>query len=1011
MAGTHKRIKASRLLQSLAAVCRAHPTAEKRLLVPSYQIGREILAALAGLTGGWLNLRLETPFSLALDIAAPRMAAEGRTLVASALHEAILRRLYATLDKRFFPPDPTPGILAAIGQALEEIRLAELPPRDMRILRTTDPAKAADLEALLMRYEQELDRAKAVDPPVVYRMARDANASRAWRLLIPESLRLPWMISDLLFDRRLGEVLVLEEDPGHGVDAPPGLAGHRSQRSDAPVSPLSFLFAPEGAPAPPPAIEIFAAVGERNECREVLRRILARSSRLDQVEIILADYAAYAPLLDDLCGELGSLPVTFAGGLPAARSGPARAVAAFARWFREGFPELTLRRLLTSGDLRAPEGTTGRRAAHMLRAAQVGLGADRYALCLNGYCAEILDELHDAEDPTDAERLTLRLAGAKAARDWILDLLGLVPQGKAPLGDFLAAARAFLEGYVAIRSPIDAATVAQGVVRLAAPPVEDSAPIAPADAAEYILNAVERIAVEASGSRPGHLHVSSIRNGGYTGRPVTYVLGLDDGRFPGTVFQDPILSDLERERLGVAMAVGRSAVRSLEARYAFGACLARLRGEIILSHAAFDLADGRRRFPSPALLQAHRLRTGDPRATYEDLIRAVGPPIGFVGASLPLDAGDWWLTALQAEGRLQEARASVLAAAPDLARGAQADAARSSAIATPHDGRLRPDPARDPRINRALVFSASRLECYPSCPHKYFLKYVLRVEPPDEVTLEPGTWLDPMARGSLLHEFYRRCLDTFAKRNEHPDPKTHLAEAWRILDDCIQEVRRRIPPPSEAVFQFEVEALRRSVRVFLEGEATERATNRPSYFEVGFGMEGAEGIGTTTPVEIRLPGGTIALRGKIDRIDRLSRAHAWEVWDYKTGQSKTYLRTQYTNGGTQLQHALYAKVAETLLRQSVDPKATVVGSGYLFPTERGGGAAIRRDPARADEALAVVAQICDGIRDGIFLVADAWCDYCDYAPVCGSRGAARWKALEGAGDPAAARMTEVWSHE
>jgi ATP-dependent helicase/DNAse subunit B len=268
-----------------------------------------------------------------------------------------------------------------------------------------------------------------------------------------------------------------------------------------------------------------------------------------------------------------------------------------------------------------------------------------------------------------------------------------------------------------------------------------------------------------------------------------------------------------------------------------------------------------------------------------------------------------------------------------------------------------------------------------------------------------------MARGSLLHEFYARFLATLSERGERPDPNIHLAEAWRTLDDCLQEVRRRIPPPSEAVFQFEVEALRRSVRVFLTDEATDRATNTPSYFEVGFGMADAKGIGTPTPVEIRLPGGTIALRGKIDRIDRLPRAHAWEVWDYKTGQSKTYRPTQYTDGGTQLQHALYARVAETLLRQSVDPKASVVGSGYLFPTERGGGVAIRRDPKRADEALAVVAQICDGIRDGIFLVADAWCDYCDYAPVCGRWGAARGKALKDAGDPAAARLSEVWDHE
>jgi ATP-dependent helicase/nuclease subunit B len=965
---------------------------------------------LAELTGGWLNLRLETPFSLALDIATPRMAAEGRILVTPTLREAILRRLYHTLDKRFLPPHPTPGIFTALGQFLEEIRMAELPPRDMQILRQTDPAKAADLEAILIRYEEELERARAVDAPAVYRMARDANASRAWHLLIPESLRLPWIVSDILLDRNFGEVLVLEEDPVHGVDTPSGLAGSPYRRPEVSASALSFLFAPDGAPASPPAIEIFAAVGERNECREILRRILARSVRLDQVEVILTDYAVYAPLLDDLRAELGNLPITFAAGLPAARSGPARAVAAFARWMRDGVPELALRRLLTSGDLRAPEGTTGRRTARALRAAQVGFGAERYALCLDGYCAELQDELHDAEDPTDAERLATRLKAARAARAWMLDILSLVPRGAAPLGAFLAAARTFLGGHAAVRSPTDAAAVTQLADRLAAPPVEDVAPIAPADAAEWILTAVEGMSVAASGSRPGHLHVSNIRNGGYTGRPVIFVLGLDDGRFPGMVFQDPILGDLERERLGVAMAAGRSAARSLEARYAFGACLARLRGEISLSYPAFDLADGRRRFPSPALLQAHRLRTGNPHATYDDLRDAVGAPIGFAGVAPSLDAGDWWLAALTATGRLREARASVLATYPDLARGVQAETARSGTFATSYDGRLRPDPTRDPRGNSAISLSASRLECYPSCPHKYFLKYVLRVEPPEEAAVEPGTWLDPMARGSLLHEFYHRSLAALAARGECPDPQAHAGEAGHILEGCIQEYRLRIPPPSEAIFDLEVESLRRSVQVFLEGEARGRPTNRPSYFEVAFGLKDAEGIGTPAAVPLQVSGEVISLRGKIDRIDRLPQPHAWEVWDYKTGRSRDYLHTQYTARGTQLQHALYARVAEALLRRSVDPSATVIGSGYLFPTERGGGEAIRRDPARSHEALAVIAQILDGIRDGIFLVTDARCDYCDYVPVCGGWGAARWKALQDAGDPAAARLHEVWSH-
>jgi RecB family exonuclease len=160
-------------------------------------------------------------------------------------------------------------------------------------------------------------------------------------------------------------------------------------------------------------------------------------------------------------------------------------------------------------------------------------------------------------------------------------------------------------------------------------------------------------------------------------------------------------------------------------------------------------------------------------------------------------------------------------------------------------------------------------------------------------------------------------------------------------------------------------------------------------------------------VEIPLPGGPISCRGKIDRIDRRPAAHEWEVWDYKTGTSRYFGTNDYTAGGTQLQHAIYALAAEQFLRQSVDPQATVVGSGYLFPTERGRGEEFRRDPARIPEALAVMDRILDLIRDGMFVGRGERCKYCDYAALCGTGAKARWKALQGVGDPGVGRLIEV----
>lgn len=82
MTGDHDGAEAPRLMQSLARVCREYPTAEKVLVVAGYQVGHAMLGTLARVTGGWLNIRLATPLTLAVDVAAPRMAAEGRVLLA-----------------------------------------------------------------------------------------------------------------------------------------------------------------------------------------------------------------------------------------------------------------------------------------------------------------------------------------------------------------------------------------------------------------------------------------------------------------------------------------------------------------------------------------------------------------------------------------------------------------------------------------------------------------------------------------------------------------------------------------------------------------------------------------------------------------------------------------------------------------------------------------------------------------------------------------------------------------
>ena len=63
----------------LANLCRSEPTRAKWVIVPTHAVGRTLGERLALEGADWANLRFATPFSLALDTAAPRSSTKAST--------------------------------------------------------------------------------------------------------------------------------------------------------------------------------------------------------------------------------------------------------------------------------------------------------------------------------------------------------------------------------------------------------------------------------------------------------------------------------------------------------------------------------------------------------------------------------------------------------------------------------------------------------------------------------------------------------------------------------------------------------------------------------------------------------------------------------------------------------------------------------------------------------------------------------------------------------------------
>jgi ATP-dependent helicase/nuclease subunit B len=330
----------------------------------------------------------------------------------------------------------------------------------------------------------------------------------------------------------------------------------------------------------------------------------------------------------------------------------------------------------------------------------------------------------------------------------------------------------------------------------------------------------------------------------------------------------------------------------------------------------------------------------------------------------------------------------VRSAYPWLADGARAEAARASEEFTVYDGRIPGGtPELDPRAG-AGPMSASRIEALAKCPFSYFLRHVLRIEPPREVSREPMQWLDARDRGSLLHDVFREFFERLARDREKPDVARHGGVLEEIARRAIAAWSERIPPRSRVAFDDQERDILFTCRTLLAREAEHCRGVTPRFFEIPFGVDRPRAdppspIASRDPVRLALDGGaSFLLRGSIDRADEAPDG-SFHVWDYKTGWALGYVETAGARGGRQIQPALYGMALDALL-DAAGISGRVSRSGYFFPGWKGEGQRIapRADPS---ETRDVLGRLFDLLRDGLFphAASEDDCRYCDFESICG----------------------------
>ncbi|MBU4302013.1 MAG: hypothetical protein KKE56_04535, partial [Actinobacteria bacterium] len=711
----------NRLTGGLSELCRRRVLDEKWLIAPSLRVGFQWQGSVARSGQPLVNVRVMTLGSMALEVAHPEMARLGleyiRGIRAEVILAGILERSRDTGDGYLSGLGASHGLTRAVLGSINDLRLAGLAPGNLEAGKFEVEQKGRQVRDFQREYEEETSARGLVDYAGVLAiatrcLARERFAAGGALVILPGDMEVE--LKGL--ERAFWSAVPKESRVALPVDIP-GEEGEG--KTDAAL--LGWIKDPYGAPVTvgDGSARIFRATGEVNEVREVIRRCAEGGIQLDEVELIHTDTATYVPLVYELAcrlepDEAGEVPVTFAEGIPVSYSRPARALLLWLSWIGEGFAQPVMVRMIEDGLLEAGGGRGGGSyQGAIMKALPIGFGRERYLEALCRSIARLEKRASRLERDDDGaggatERVARRMDGLRELQGLARDLLEWAPDEGDGQAAVLDGAVAFLEKSARCSDRFDQYSrefLLEKIRELAdCVREEDAAGLKPR---VWLAELAGESHVGGQGPRPGHLYVAPLRAGGHSGRAHTFIVGLDDGRFPGAGGQDPILLDGERGRMSgeLTTGAGHLARRNRE----FALLLSRLRGSVTMSYSCRNIIDDREAFPSPVLLSAYRILTGSHGGEVADFLAWLPDPASFAphqpGRSI--DPTGWWLWRLCVAGGVVNPEEAVALCFKNLERGLEARRAREGDAFTAYDGYVpRAGEDEDPTGEGGSVLSA-----------------------------------------------------------------------------------------------------------------------------------------------------------------------------------------------------------------------------------------------------------------------------------------------------------------
>ncbi len=995
----------NRFVSSLTSVCQDHLLEEKLLIASSLRIGHQWVELVARHGRGVLNLAPTTMMGLALKIAGPVIAKKGLKIISAKGIQVLINDSWTrTIQEKggyFSSLKPSTGLIEVMAKAVRDLRLAGLAAEDLNPDSFTTASKGREIISLVEDYGSALGKNGLTDYAGVLALAvsileKDPPAARNdIRILIPDDANfgvLEQQLLELVPDRV--KIILPFDNPE------PDPEKARERLCQSPL--LKWKTPGEDTNDDPELtrVAMFNAVGEINEIRGLLRRCLAAKIPFDSVEVLHTDTGTYVPLIfETIVGHTGggsdldNLPVTFAEGIPASMSRPGRALSSLILWSRSGWSVSALSRMLSDGLLTVtdnPRDIPFARLAALLQKLVPAGGRDTILSMLDRQAAALKRRVEVRQPDEEGEAIALELANdleaALVLRGFIHDLLAALPDRWGDPAQTLKCAETFLNDFARCADRLDGYGQKHLVEEICE--MTEWVGMFPKpfnlNITQWLAGLPEQVRIAGSGPLPGKIHVAHLLDGGHSGRSNTYIVGLDEGRFPGAGLQDPILLDAERRRLSGKLRPSQD-LNSRKTRD-FYRLLSRLRGEVTMSFSARDLTEDRDILPSSVILYVYR-ELADPGADLAGMMKKL-QQISFTpeDSAGSLGRGEWLLGKLLGKGEAAEPDAFLSEMFPHLARGRLARRRRMCRTATPWDGLLtRCGPELDPTGPEGPVMSSTRFETLGTCPLSYFFRYILEISPPEKDP-DRSIWLNNMDYGSLLHRILYRFMDSLVSEGLRPD---FVRDEGRLLDVLEEEIaaKRKVHPPlRESSMEKDMRRLTEAARMFLREEEKFCRNHEPLFLEASIGIPG-EGhttqLDSDEPVHLELPGGrTFRARGRLDRIDRLDvpDGEQFVVTDYKSGSDTKYRKTDPFWQGRVIQHALYLALADHRLSEAVSPSARVSSFRFLFPSEKARSESMTFAPEDLSRSGELLSYMCEIAARGIFLptIYKNDCGSCDY---------------------------------